>query len=59
MRVTFKDIYHDYKNFRKAYYFYQLDTPRQIMSKHEVPVDMEKFKLGHSIFEFFKNHHNH
>ena len=59
MRITFKDIWIDYQNFRKAYYFYQLPTPKEVYEKHEVPVDTKTFRIDQFFFDLFKNHMKH
>ena len=35
VKVTFGDIWQDYKNFRNSYYFRQFPTPKEIFEKAE------------------------
>jgi hypothetical protein len=57
--VTFKDIYHDYRNFRSAYYFYQLPSPKEIYEKNEVQIDTKNFKIPNALYDLIKNHKKH
>ena len=58
VKVTFKDIWQDYRNFRSAYYFRQLPTPKEVFEKHEVQVDTKNFRMAIFLVDLFKNHKN-
>ena len=55
MQVTFRDIWIDYKNFRSAYFFFQIESPKEIYAKNEVPVDTEKFDLPRFFVNLFRD----
>ena len=59
LRLTFKDIWADYKNFRSAYYFTQYPSPKEYYEKAAVHVDTKNFKIGQFFFDLAKNHGKH
>ena len=55
-QLTFKDIWNDYKHFKTAYYYTQVDpTPGEKLKdpKNVVEVDMKKFNLRQSMWSYF------
>ncbi len=59
LQVTFRDIWLDYQNFRRNYYFFQLPTPKEIYEQNEVPVDTANFSLSRWFWELIKNTKKH
>jgi hypothetical protein len=59
VRLTFRDIWIDYQNFRRNYYFYQIESPKEIYAKNEQPVDVDKFKVSRWGLDLFKNRDRH
>ena len=57
--MTFRDIWLDYQNFRRSYYFYQLPTPKEVYEQNEEPVKTEDFKPTRWLLELFKNSSRH
>ena len=57
--MTFRDIWLDYQNFRRNYYFFQIPSPKEIYEKHAEPVDVEKFRVSRWGLDLFKNRDRH
>ena len=50
VKVTFSDIWHDYKMYRRSYFYHQvIESPKKFYQRNEVKVDVDKF----SFFEYF------
>ena len=59
LKLTFKDIYTDYQHFRSAYYFQQVESPREVFDRNQIPVDVKNFKFFKWLVEFFKKGDDH
>ena len=60
VRVTFSDIWRDYQNYRKAYYFTKvMDTPKEIFQQQEVPVDLDNYSTVETLKQIWKDRHAH
>ena len=46
-QLTFRDIWHDYRHFKDAFYYHQFPNPsvEQRRPERQVDVDMNKFSL--------------
>ena len=56
VRVTFTDIWLDYKRYRKAYYYEQITTTaKQRSIENEERVDFETFTIRKEIAEKWKD----
>eukprot|EP00347_Sterkiella_histriomuscorum_P004082 403361817 len=57
LKLTFNDIFQDYKNFRSNYYFYQMESPKDRLAKMQVDVDTKSFKIQDWLVDFFYFRH--
>ena len=57
--MTFRDIWLDYQNFRRNYYFYQLPSAKDIYERHAEPVNVETFRVSRWALDLFKNRDRH
>ena len=56
VRVTFTDIWLDYKRYRRAYYYDQVTkTTKQQTIENEVKVDFENFTIRKELMEKWKD----
>jgi len=60
LKVTFGDIWQDYKNYRQAYYFSKVfETPKETYQRQAVQVDLENFTLKGQLMYLYDNRANH
>ena len=46
VKITFRDIWLDYKMYRRSYFFFNFpDAPKKVFAKNQVSVDVDAFRV--------------